>query len=383
MVIGAAAAGGAIWALGWRSKFPFRVRRLLAADAIFLASATVVSLLDSARRAERCSHPRGAMTTAVDNQAHPGGMSVERTTALTRRVTRLSLATALVLSGVKLAAWVASGSIAVLASLADSGLDILAAGATFLAVRYAAAPPDREHRYGHGKAEAFASLLQAGLVFASAALVGQEAIAHMIAPKPLRSEGWALAVMAASTLLTVLLVRAQGKVLAQAHSVAVEGDRTHYVVDVAANLTAFAGVGLAMALHSPRIDAFAGLVVAGWLVWGAVQVFRDSSSQLMDHELPDAERARIIASMKADPRIRGVHQLRTRASGPYVHIQMHAELDPDLSLEQAHQVVVAAENRVLEAFPAADIIIHPDPEDRAEPHGGAFAESDHHDSKTG
>ena len=168
--------------------------------------------------APRYSHPRGAMTTAVDHQARPGGLSVERTTALTRRVTRLSLAMALVLTGVKLAAWIASGSIALLASLADSGLDILAAAATFLAVRYAAAPPDREHRYGHGKAEAFASLLQAGLVFASAALVGQEAIRHLISPQPLRAEGWALAVMAASTLLTVLLVRAQGRVLAQARS---------------------------------------------------------------------------------------------------------------------------------------------------------------------
>ena len=321
------------------------------------------------------------MTSAQDHQAHPGALPVEATTALTRRVTRWSLAMALALSAVKLAAFIVSGSIAVLASLADSGLDVLAAGATFLAVRYAAAPPDREHRYGHGKAEAFASLLQAGLVFASAALVGQEAVRHLIAPHPIQQGGWALAVMALSTALTVLLVRAQGRVLAQAHSVAVSGDRTHYVVDIGANLVALAGVGLAAWLSQPRLDALAGLIVAGWLVWGAVEVFRNSSSQLMDHELPDAERARILERMTADARILGVHQLRTRASGPYVHIQMHAELDPAMTLEQAHQVVVAAENRVLEAFPAADIIIHPDPQDRAEPHGGAFAESDRHEPR--
>jgi cation diffusion facilitator family transporter len=308
---------------------------------------------------------------------------VEQTAALTRKVTRLSLGAALVLSAAKLAVFIASGSIAVLASLADSALDVLAAGATFLAVRYAAAPPDREHRYGHGKAEAFASLLQAGLVFASAALVGQEAVRHMIWPHPIRAEGWALAVLAGSTVLTVLLVRAQGKALSKAHSVAVAGDRMHYVVDIAANLVALAGVGLAAMLRLPRIDAIAGLGVAAWLVWGAVQVFRDSSSQLMDHELPDTERSRILERMRADPRVLGVHQLRTRASGPYVHIQMHAELDPAMTLEQAHEVVVAAENRVLEAFPAADIIIHPDPRDRAEPHGGAFAESDRHERRAG
>jgi divalent metal cation (Fe/Co/Zn/Cd) transporter len=97
----------------------------------------------------------------------------------------------------------------------------------------------------------------------------------------------------------------------------------------------------------------------------------------MDHELSEEARGRIFKLMTADPRVKGIHQLRTRASGPYVHIQMHADLDPDLSLEDAHQVMVDAENRVLEAFPAADIIIHPDPRGRAEPHGGAFAETGH------
>ena len=319
------------------------------------------------------------MTTATNhNPTHPGGLPVEQTAKLTRDVTRLSIGMALLLTAIKAAAWLASGSVAMLASLADSSLDIVASGATFLAVRYAVSPPDREHRFGHGKAEAFASLLQAGLVFASAALVGEEAIRHLIAPKPLQAQGWALGVMAASSLLTVILVRAQFKVLAQTRSVAVASDRAHYLVDLGSNLAAFAGIGLAAWLAEPRFDAAAGLVVTGWLLWGAVRVFRDSADQLMDHELPDGDRAEIISRMTSDPRVRGVHQLRTRASGPYVHIQMHADLDPELSLEEAHHVIVNAENRVLEGFPAADIIIHADPEDRAEAHGGAFAEGDHH-----
>ena len=320
--------------------------------------------------------------TPNDRSLHAGGLPVEQTARLTRNVTRLSIGVALVLTAIKAAAWILSGSIAMLASLADSSLDIIASGATFLAVRYAVSPPDREHRFGHGKAEAFSSLLQAGLVFASAALVGEEAIRHLIAPKPLEAEGWALAVMAASTLLTALLVRAQFKVLAQTRSVAVASDRAHYLVDLASNLTAFAGIGLAAWLAEPRFDAAAGLVVTGWLLWGAVRVFRDSADQLMDHELPDRDRAEIISRMTADPRVHGVHQLRTRASGPYIHIQMHADLDPELSLEDAHQVIVEAENRVLESFPAADIIIHADPEDRAAAHGGAFAEGDRHDHPT-
>lgn len=318
------------------------------------------------------------MASDHNDKAQYGGLPIAETAALTRKVTRLSVTVAVVLTALKLGAWIASGSIAALASLADSGLDIIAALGTFLAVRYAAAPPDREHRYGHGKGEAFASLLQAGLVFASAALIGQEAIRHLIRPAPIQAEVWALGVMVISTILTVVLLRAQGRMLKQAHSVAVSGDRAHYLMDLLSNIAAVIGIGAAALFHSPRADAAAGLVVAGWLVWGAVTVFRDSSEQLLDHELPDGARAEIVSRMTSDPRVRGVHQLRTRASGPYVHIQMHADLDPELSLEQAHQVVVDAENRVLEAFPAADIIIHPDPEDRAEAHGGAFAESDRH-----
>jgi ferrous-iron efflux pump FieF len=320
------------------------------------------------------------MAVSLHDRALSGALPIGETAALTRGVTRLSVATALILTALKLAAWLVTGSVATLASLADSALDVIAALGTFMAVRYAAAPPDREHRYGHGKGEAFASLLQAGLVFASAALVGQEAIHHLISPAPLNSEGWAIGVMGVSTLLTVLLLRAQARVLRRTSSVAVSGDHMHYLMDLASNLFALVGITLAAMFHAPRLDAAAGLIVTGWLLWGAIQVFRDSSLQLLDHELPDSARAEIVARMTADPRVRGVHQLRTRASGPYVHIQMHADLDPELSLEQAHHVVVEAENRVLEAFPAADIIIHADPEDRAEAHGGAFAESDHRHS---
>ena len=304
----------------------------------------------------------------------PHGLTPAETAALTRRVTLLSVATAAVLVTIKIAAWLASGSVALLASTADSGLDLVASLVTFFAVRYAAAPPDAEHRFGHGKAEAFASLLQAGLVFASAALIAREAIGDLIDPHPLKQEGWALAVMVASILLTGVLITAQGRVLKQTSSVAVSGDRAHYATDLASNAIALVGIGVSAWLGLTGVDAAAALAIAGVLLWGAVSVFREASGQLMDHELPDEARARIVALLTQDRRLTDVHQLRTRASGPYVHMQMHVDLDPDLTLEAAHEVIVAAEKRVLDAFPSADIIIHADPRGRAEPHGGAFAE---------
>lgn len=307
--------------------------------------------------------------------APPARLTPAETAVLTRRVTLLSVATAAVLVVIKLAAWIASGSTAMLASMADSGLDLVASLATAFAVRYAVAPPDAEHRFGHGKAEAFASLLQAGLVFASAALIAREAVGDFLDPHPLRQEGWAVAVMAVSTLLTGALIAAQTRVLRRTASVAVSGDRAHYATDLASNLIALAGIAASAWLGINGLDAAAALVIAALLLWGAVGVFREAAGQLMDRELPDAERAQIVALATEDPRLTDVHQLRTRASGPYVHIQMHADLDPHLTLEAAHAVIVAAEKRILAAFPAADIIIHADPRGRAEPHGGAFAES--------
>ena len=297
------------------------------------------------------------------------------TAALTRRVTALSVAVAAVLVTIKAAAWVASGSTALLASMADSGLDLIASLATAFAVRFAATPPDAEHRFGHGKAEAFASLLQAGLVFASAALIVREAIGHFADPHPLRHGGWAVGVMAVSTVLTLLLVAAQSRVLRQTASVAVAGDRVHYLSDLASNVIALAGIAAAAWLGVTGLDAAAAIVVAALLLWSAIGVFGEAANQLMDRELPEDQRAEIVRLASADPRLTDVHQLRTRASGPYVHMQMHVALDPDLTLDAAHQVIVAAEKRILEAFPAADIIIHADPRGRAEPHGGAFAES--------
>lgn len=306
------------------------------------------------------------------------GLAAADATRLTRRVTVLSVSVAAILVAMKTAAWIASGSVAVLASLADSGLDLLASLVTLYAVRYAAAPPDDEHRYGHGKAEAFASLMQGGLVFASAALVGREAFHSLLNPQPIRQEGWAIAVMGASMALTILLIAAQSRVLKRTASVAVAGDRAHYASDLASNLAGMVGVILAAGLGISGFDAVAGLAIAALLVWGAVGVFRQASSQLLDTELPAADRARIVELMTRDPRLTDVHQLRTRASGPYVHMQMHVDLDPNLTLETAHQVIVDAENRVLNVFPAADIIIHADPRGRAEPHGGAFHEDPAH-----
>jgi ferrous-iron efflux pump FieF len=291
----------------------------------------------------------------------------------TRRVALLSVVTAVLLSGLKIAGWLASGSVGLLASLADSGLDIAAALGTLTAVRYAAQPPDAEHRYGHGKAEAFASLLQAALVFASAALIAREAVARLMRPQPVHSEWLSLGIMVISTVVAALLVLAQSQVLKTARSVAVEGDRAHYMADVASNLVAFVGIGLAALFGAPRADAGAGLIVVALLVWSAIGMLKGAADNLMDRELDEDDRALILKLIYADPQVIDVHDFRTRASGPIIHIQAHVAMPPDHTIELAHRILVQAEGRILTRFPSADILLQPDPHGRAEPHAGAFA----------
>jgi len=285
----------------------------------------------------------------------------------------LSVSVAALLVVLKGGVLVMSGSLSILASLTDSGLDLLASLVTFFAVRYAKTPPDKEHPFGHGKAEAFSALFQAALVFASGALIMQDCIGHFLHPQPVRAQGWAIAVLVVSLGLTLTLVMVQTRVLRDEASVAVSADRMHYLTDFVTNLIALAGVGAA-ALGFGMADALAGFAMAVWFLWGAISVLREAADHLMDRAMGDADVARIRERVLSDGAVLGLHQLRTRLAGPYVLIQMHVELDPRLSLIEAHRVIIAAENRLIEAFPNADIIIHPDPKGMAEPHGGVFGD---------
>jgi len=301
--------------------------------------------------------------------------SLDAAHAETRRITTLSVGTATILIVMKAFALGASGSVSILATLADSSLDLIASLATFFAVRWAAAPPDEEHRYGHGKAEALAALVQAGLVFASAVFIGWEAVQRIFDPRPVTAGGWAVGVVVVSIAVTLWLVWMQTQALKKTSSLAVAGDRAHYAADLAANAVVLIGVISGAYLGAPGLDAAAGLVVAVWLFWGAISILRDAADHLLDRAAPDADRAAVVAAVLADPRISGVHQLRTRMGGQVLMVQMHVDLDPSLTLEAAHAIVVEAEQRILAAFPHADILIHADPRGLAEPHGGVFAET--------
>ncbi|MBJ7446741.1 MAG: cation transporter [Brevundimonas sp.] len=295
--------------------------------------------------------------------------------AATRDITRLAVAVAVVLIVLKAFALGASGSVSILASLADSALDLVASLATFFAVRWAAAPADEDHRYGHGKGEALAALVQSGLVFASAVFIGFEAIQRMFDPQPVSSGMTAVVVVVLSIGLTGWLIWMQSRAMQRSGSLAVAADRAHYASDLAANGVVLIGVISGTFLSAPGLDAAAGLLVSVWLFWGAIGILKNASDHLLDRAAPEEQRKAIVAAVLADPRISGLHQLRTRMAGTVLMIQMHVDLDPGLTLVAAHDIVVEAEDRLRLAFPGSDILIHADPRGRTRPDEVAEAAS--------
>lgn len=278
-----------------------------------------------------------------------------------RQVATLSVAVAVVLIALKAFALGASGSVSILASLTDSALDLAASLTTFYAVRWAARPGDHTHRFGHGKGEAMAALVQAGLIFASAIFIGWEALVRMFDPRPVTGGSWAIGVVVISMVLTAGLVWVQTRSLKASGSMAIHADRAHYAADLAASAVVLIGVVSGAFLGAPGLDAAAGLVVAVWLFWGATSLLKGAGDQLLDREASHADRTALTTAVLADPRVGGVHQLRTRMSGTRLVAQMHIDLDRALTFEAAHDIVVEAEKRVQAAFPEADVLIHADP----------------------
>jgi ferrous-iron efflux pump FieF len=282
--------------------------------------------------------------------------------------TRLNLFAAIASVGVaaslicaKLAIWIVTGSVAVLGTLIDSGLDAIASIVTLVSVHQAAQPPDRAHRYGHGKAEAIGALIQAGFVLGSAFFLANEAIRRLVAPQPVTQGSVAIAVLLLAILLTTALIAFQRFVVRRTGSLAIAADSLHYRADLFTSLAVILAMVLVDATGWPVIDPLVGLGIVGLLLYSALGVARRALDMLMDRELPSESRARIRRLALGHPKAHDVHDLRTRQAGSDVFIELHLELDGDLDLEQAHAITHEVEARIRAAFPEADILVHQEP----------------------
>lgn len=279
---------------------------------------------------------------------------------LLRLATRASLTVAGILVLAKAVAWWLSGSVSLLAGLTDSALDAVASFLNLLAVHYALRPADDDHRFGHGKAEALAGMAQALFIAVSAVLIGFQAVERLQTPQPLGDTGAGIAVMLLSLVLTVALLAFQRKVIRITGSTAVRADSLHYRSDLLLNGSILLALLLA-GFGWPQLDALFGLGIALYILWSALQIARESTSILMDQELPADIGERMQELALAIPGVKGVHDLRTRVSGSHWFVQLHLELPGALPLHDAHALCVKASEAIRQRYPRADVMVHADP----------------------
>jgi ferrous-iron efflux pump FieF len=287
-------------------------------------------------------------------------ISREQTVRLLHLATFSSVATAILLIGAKLLAWLITGSVSVLASLVDSLMDAAASLINLVAVRYALRPADAEHRFGHGKAESLAGLAQAMFIAGSAAFLILHAIDRLLHPRALESLGLGVAVMVFSILATIILLGIQHYVIRRTGSTAIRADSLHYASDLLTNASILAALVLAQ-FGWGGLDPVFAIGIAAYILYSAWRIGAEAFQLLMDREIPDEVRERVRSVALAHPAVLGVHDLRTRKSGATVFIQLHLELDEDLSLLRAHDIADEVDARIRAAVPDAEILIHKDP----------------------
>ena len=288
-------------------------------------------------------------------------MSEDTRATLTRRAAMASVTSAVILLGLKAWAASATGSVAMLGSLADTALDLLASLVTLYAVWLAAQPADEDHRFGHGKAEAIAALMQTLVILGSAVAIGARAVTQLgVHDLPRRAEvGIGVSLVGAA--LTFMLVAYQRYVVRQTGSIAIVTDQIHYQSDLFLNLAVVVALALDVWAGLHGADAIFGIGIALYLAYGAVTSARAALDMLMDREWPEEKRVKLLGVVARHPDVDGVHELRTRSSGITDFIQFHIWLAPEMTVRSAHDIVDEIESDVAAAFPGAEILIHVDP----------------------
>jgi ferrous-iron efflux pump FieF len=271
-----------------------------------------------------------------------------------------SIATALTLILVKVFAWLETDSAGVLVSLIDSSIDVLSSVINFVVLRYALAPADEDHRFGHGKAEAIACLGQAAFIFGSAGFFLLHAFERVLHPQAVNKPELGMGVITFSIVLTLLLVVFQKYVIKKTGSQAIEGDSMHYSADLVMNLAVIGGLLVASQGYI-QADPLIAMAVGLYIIYGAFRLGEKAVHSLLDRELDEETQQQIGQLAIEHKKVLGIHDLRTRDGGKTIFIQLHLEMADNITLIEAHDVCDEVEDNILAQFPNADIITHLDP----------------------
>lgn len=307
----------------------------------------------------------------MKDASHTVGLAVPLAGASSHRLKKaaaiaaVSVAASLICA--KAFAYFATGSVSLLSTLVDSLLDLAASTINLVAIRHAAQPADREHRFGHGKAEPLAGLGQSTFIAGSAVFLLVQAGERLVTRQPISNGAIGIGVMALSIIVTLGLVLFQRRVIRKTGSLAIGADALHYRSDLLVNLGVIGALLMSTQFGWRLADPLFAIGVAIYILYNAWQIFCGSFNLLMDRELPESDRAKIRNIASAHPSVISIHDLRTRSSGTQAFIQFHLELDGNLTLIDAHTIADSVMRDVERAFPNAEVLIHEDPHGIPEP----------------
>ncbi len=285
----------------------------------------------------------------------------KNTDPLVRSASIASLLVASTLIVLKYYGWVATTSVSLLGSLADSLIDFLASVFVFIAISYSLLPADAKHRFGYGKSEGLAAFIQSLLIGISGIYVCFEAIKRLLNPSQINQPSIAIWIILISIALTLTLVMYQKYVVKKSKSMAIESDQYHYLTDIFINLSVLFSIVITGWTRFVFIDALVGLLISGVVLYTSVTLLKKSFKILLDQEIQSDDRDRIKEIALDHPKVLGFHDLRTRDTGRKYIIQFHLELDPNMSLLESHEITDEVTDNVLKLYPDSELIIHTDP----------------------
>ena len=284
----------------------------------------------------------------------------QRQFRLTRWATYASVSVAVILILLKLYAWWQTDSVSILASLADSGMDLFAALIILVGVNIAQKPADNEHRLGHGKAEPLAILVQGTFILSAALFLIVYSVNRIFHPQAVENLAVGIWVMVVSIVLTALLNLFQYYVISQTDSKAIAADALHYLADLISNLLVLIGLWL-VSLRYVGVDGWLSLFLSLWILWSAVSLLKEALDQILERQLSEADQDKISEIILAHPEVAGFNDLRAYRSGPITFIQLDLELEDTLPLYEAHRITEEVTAELKQAFSPADVIIHQEP----------------------
>ncbi|MDO9986132.1 cation diffusion facilitator family transporter [Glaesserella parasuis] len=277
-----------------------------------------------------------------------------------KRAANFAVIVAATLIIAKAFAWWQTGSMAILAAMTDSLVDLFASLTNMLVLRFALQPADDDHTFGHGKAESLAALAQSAFITGSATFLLLQGIQRLTEPQLVQSSELGVAISLFSIVLTAALVWYQKKVVKLTQSPAIEADSLHYQTDLYMN----AAILVAMILNIYGViyaDALFAIGIALYILFNAAKMCWEAVQSLLDKALPQEEVDQIWAIALQHPRIIGIHDVKTRRAGAIRFIQLHLELDDHLPLVIAHDITDSLEQKILAVFPHSEVIIHQEP----------------------